>query len=372
MRLRGPRKLAFLSTKRSFLSVEELRAGSCWNTRYKNCKVRRNEFGARITSGRLANGLHCASARTRQALLEEHTLKFKIVAIGEVLWDLLPTGKQLGGAPANFAYHAHALGADSSLITRVGADEFGQLVLERFRQQGLPITTVAVDSAAPTGTVSVELGVDGIPNYVIHEHVAWDRITADEPGLTAVSVTDAVCFGTLAQRTEPARRAIRTLVGAAPASALRVLDINLRPPFFTHEVIEGSLAIANVLKLNDHELAILAEWFSLKGDPREQIMGLARQFDLKVVALTRGPNGSLLFEDGKWSDHPGLPVSVEDTIGAGDAFGAAMTLGLLRRYPLDTINRQANDLAAFVCTKRGATPTLPEKLRLEITGPDID
>ncbi|WP_237722563.1 PfkB family carbohydrate kinase, partial [Singulisphaera acidiphila] len=182
----------------------------------------------------------------------------KILAVGEVLWDLLPTGKQLGGAPANFTFHCRSLGALAGLVTRVGDDDLGRQVLERFRLLSLPTETVQVDPTWPTGTVSVTLAADGQPRFTIHEHVAWDRIGADEAGLALARAADAVCFGSLAQRSEPARRAIRSLVSAARPEALRVFDVNLRPPFIDRDVIAYSLKLADVLKLNDVELPELA------------------------------------------------------------------------------------------------------------------
>src|SRR5262245_1696604 len=303
------------------------------------------------------------TSRRRSREQGESAVKPKIVAIGELLWDLFPSGKQLGGAPANFTYHAHALGADASLVTRVGADALGCEARERFHLLGLPTDTVEVDAAAPTGTVAVELGDGGKPTYTIHEAVAWDRFTADQLALAAAGAADAVYFGSLAQRTEPARHAIRTLVAAAPARALRVFDVNLRPPYVVPEVIEGSLTLANVLKLNDQELPVLAGLFALRGDTREQVADLARRFDLSLVALTRGERGSLLLANGRWSDHPGLPAEVRDTVGAGDAFCAAMVLGFLAGRPLDEINARANEVAAYVCSQPGAMPALPEALR---------
>jgi fructokinase len=293
----------------------------------------------------------------------ELAMKHQIVAIGEILWDLLPSGRQLGGAPANFAFHAHALGADARLVTRMGNDALGREVLERLHLLGLPTDTVAVDPVAQTGTVSVELGPGGQPQYTIHEDVAWDRITADETALAAAAGADAVCFGSLAQRTEGVRRAVGTLVGTTRRGALRIFDVNLRPPFIDREVIERSLALANVLKLNDQELPQLVEMFGLTGGVREQMAELARRHRLSLVALTRGAHGSLLLADGHVSDHHGLPVEVSDTVGAGDAFTAAMALGLLSGWPLDEINQWANELAAFVCSQPGATPALPEALR---------
>ena len=281
------------------------------------------------------------------------------IGLGEILWDLLPSGKQLGGAPANFAYHAHALGAEARVVSRVGNDPLGREILDRLRALGLTTDGIGVDTNAPTGTVSVELAADGQPRFIIHENVAWDRMVADEASLAFAARADAVCFGSLAQRREPSRSSIRALVAATPATALRVFDINLRQQFYSPEIVETSLQLANVLKLNDQELPVLAAMFGLRGGVREQLAALAKQFGLRAVALTRGAHGSLLLAAGIWSDHPGLAVKVADTIGAGDAFTAALTLGLLAGRPLDDINRHANEVAAYVCSQPGATPPMP-------------
>ena len=287
----------------------------------------------------------------------------QILAVGEVLWDLLPSGKQLGGAPANFTYQCRSLGADARLVTRVGDDPLGQEVLERFRTLGLPVEPVQVDPVFPTGTVDVNLAPDGQPRFTIREHVAWDRIEADGASLARAARADAVCFGSLSQRDEPSRSAIRKLVAAGRAGALRLFDVNLRPPFVDRDVIADSLTLANALKLNDQELPALAAMFGLPADVREAMRQLASRFGLSLVALTRGPHGGLLLADGEWSDHPGLPVAVSDTIGAGDAFTAALVVGRLAGRPLDEINRHANDVAAFVCSRPGGTPTLPDALK---------
>jgi fructokinase len=288
---------------------------------------------------------------------------YRIVAIGEVLWDLLPEGKQLGGAPANFIYHAHALGADARLVSRIGDDALGQEVRDRFRRLGLPTDCVAVDADAPTGTVSVELGPDGKPSYVIHENVAWDRLAVDETTLAAVRRADAVCFGTLAQRGTQSRLTIRRLVAAAPANALRILDVNFRLPFIDRETVEASLELASVLKLSDEELQVLAELIGLHGSIQAQVTELVRRYGFSLVALTRGAQGSLLFRDGEWSDHPGLATAVRDTIGAGDAFSAALAMGIRAGLPLDEINTHASEVAAYVCSQPGAMPPLPLAVR---------
>ena len=286
----------------------------------------------------------------------------EIVAVGEVLWDLLPSGRKMGGAPANFACHARALGAGSRLITRVGDDDLGREILEWLPRHGLPTDTVEVDREAPTGTVSVELGLDGQPRFTIHENVAWDRIEAGPRALAAAAGADAVCFGSLAQRGEASRQAIQAVVQATRPGALRIFDVNVRPPFVDRDVIAASLGMASVLKLNDQELPLLAEMLGLAGGVREQMAELSRRFELSAIALTRGSQGSLVHRGGEWSDHPGEPVEVVDTVGAGDAFTAVLAVGLLSGWPLDAINRKANRVAAYVCSQPGATPPLPESL----------
>jgi fructokinase len=290
------------------------------------------------------------------------SMSFKIFGIGEVLWDLLPSGPQLGGAPGNFACHAHALGAKAAVVTRVGNDPYGRVILERLEQMGIADRTVQVDDVAPTGTVTVQLSGKGIPHFTIHEQVAWDRLAVTRAALNGVREADAICFGTLAQRSEPARSSIQRLVAAAPASALRVFDINLRQKYFTMEVIEQSLRLANVLKLNDAELPILAGLFGLTGSVQDQIQHLAKRYSLQLVALTRGPAGSLLFQGGEWSDCPSIPITIVDTVGAGDAFTATLVMGLLHKMKLNDINALADEVARFVCSCHGATPPLPKQI----------
>ena len=290
-------------------------------------------------------------------------MSFRVVGIGEVLWDLFPDGPQLGGAPANFAYHAHALGGRSLVLTRIGTDRFGDEILERFKAMELPLGTVQLDGEAPTGTVTVRLNGNGVPHFVIHENVAWDGLEITETARGAVSQANAICFGTLAQRKPVSRETIQQLVGASPANALRVFDINLRQQFYSREIIEQSLVLANVVKLNDGELSILAEMFQLGATPQRQMEKLAQDFGLRHVALTRGPNGSLLYQLGRWSMQPPPPVHVVDTVGAGDSFTAALVMGLLAEMDLDAIHAAAAEVAGYVCSQAGATPVLPPQLR---------
>ncbi len=284
------------------------------------------------------------------------------IGCGEVLWDLLPGGRQLGGAPVNAAVHAAALGAEAHPISRVGADALGREVMERLRILGLPTDGIAVDATAPTGTVSVELA-DGQPKYVIHENVAWDRMTADQSALALARRADAICFGTLAQRGETTRQCVQELVAATPREALRIFDLNLRQHFYSRDVIEESLRLANVVKLNDQELPVLAAMFGWSGTAREQLAGLVSAHGLRAAALTRGANGSVLtFGDGSVSEHPGLQTKVVDAVGAGDAFTAALAMGLLLGWEGNEINLRANEGAAYVVTQAGATPKLPDVL----------
>jgi len=290
-------------------------------------------------------------------------MTLKLAGIGELLWDLLPGGRQLGGAPANFAHHAHQLGAEAAVVSRVGADALGAEILELLRARGIGTEAVSIHPTLPTGTVTVAVLPDGQPEFIIHEQVAWDDLACDGAALAVVGSADAVVFGTLAQRSAPTRQAVGELLLAAPAGCLRVFDINLRQHYHSPELIEGGMRAADVLKLNDVELDRLGPLLGLAGEVRDRIGQLAARYKLALVALTRGAGGSLLFADGTFSDHPGLPAAVVDTVGAGDAFTACLTMGWLHGRGLDRINRHANEVAAFVCSQAGATPVLPPHLR---------
>ncbi len=295
-------------------------------------------------------------------------MSLAVVGLGEVLWDLLPAGRQLGGAPANFAYHAAALGARAAVVSRVGRDAAGRDLLDRLQALGLDVAGVEIDPAAPSSTVSVELGADGQPRYVIHENVAWDRLEGSAAARAAVAGADVLCFGTLAQRSPAARAALLALVAAARPDTLRVFDVNLRQHYHGPEIIASSLARADVLKINDAELPVLAAQFGLGGDERAQLAALAARFPLRAVAFTRGARGSLLLAGGAWSELPGQSVAVADTVGAGDSFTAALALGLVAGWPLDVVHRRAAALAAYVCTQPGGTPPLPEELAAPFRG----
>jgi fructokinase len=286
-----------------------------------------------------------------------------VLGLGELLWDMLPSGAQLGGAPANFALHVAALGLSAGVVTRVGADALGETARQRLADRGLLTDLVQTDPTLPTGTVAVSLSAAGVPQYVIDEPVAWDRIAVTAEARAAASTAAAVCFGSLAQRHAASREAIQALVAAAPPSAWRLFDVNLRQHYYERHTIETSLKLANVLKVNDQELPVIAGVAGVSGTIEQCMEGLAEQFGLGLVAVTRGDGGSLLLREGRSSDHPGHPAAVKDTVGAGDAFAAALCVGLLKGMTLDEMNDRANRLAAFVCESEGATPVLPAEWR---------
>ena len=290
---------------------------------------------------------------------------FRVVGIGELLWDLLPTGARIGGAPANYAYHAGALGADARTISRVGNDALGQELLSRLTALGVGTSCVQVDERLPTGTVAVEIDAAGQPCFQITTGVAWDHLQVTPEAVIVASSADAICFGTLAQRDAVSHESIRSLVAASPSEALRILDVNLRQQYFSRTLIEESLLLATVLKVNDLELPQLSAMFGLAGGDHAQMAQMAERWQLRAVALTRGDKGSALLTEHGWSEHPGVSVQVVDTIGTGDAFTAAMTVGLLSGWALDDVNAHANRVAAFVASHAGATPPLP----LELTAP---
>ena len=286
-----------------------------------------------------------------------------IVGLGEVLWDVFPAAAHFGGAPANFACHAAGLGAESWMVSAVGQDDFGDRALAALRERGVECEHVHRDAAHATGRVLVSLDAAGIASYEFAANTAWDHLGwSEELGLLAAR-SDAVCFGTLGQRSPVSRETIRRFVEATPQTALRIFDVNLRQRFYDTETIRASLQIANALKLNDQELPIVGVLCGLHAvTSREMLIELAITFDLRLTALTRGPHGSLLLAGSEEDECPAPPTTVVDTVGAGDAFTATLVSGFLRGLPLSTINRHANAVASYVCSQNGATPPLPTEL----------
>ncbi|BCS88713.1 carbohydrate kinase family protein [Pseudodesulfovibrio sediminis] len=288
---------------------------------------------------------------------------FLAIGLGEILWDVLPDTRLLGGAPANFAYQVNALGGAGVPVSRLGDDALGREALSILVAKGVIVDAVAVDPEHPTGTVDALVDDKGVATYVFPDDVAWDFMGMDDLALSLAAKADAVCFGTLAQRSATSRSAVQTFLDAAQG-ALKVYDINLRQHFYSREIIESSLGLADVLKINDDELSLVAEMFALPADEQDALAALRETYDLRLAVLTRGEKGSLLLSREGVSDLPGQPTRVVDTIGAGDAFTAALVLGYLSGWSLDAINRRATDVAAFVCGQPGAMPEMPENLRI--------
>ena len=286
---------------------------------------------------------------------------FNIIGIGEILWDLLPVGKRLGGAPANFAYVANALGDNGIVLSRVGDDDAGKEILAELQAKNLSIAGVQTDPQNPTGAVKVTLR-KGQPSYEIVEPVAWDFLEMSEDWRELAARADVVCFGTLAQRNSPSTETIHKFIGLT--KKWRIFDVNLRQHFFSPEILLDSLSAANVVKFNHEELPVVAEMFDLKKQSAiETARNLLAKLGSHLICVTRGANGSLLVTDEGVSDHAGIKIEIADAIGAGDAFTAALAHGLLRGWELDKINEFANRVGAFVASQTGAMPVFPEELK---------
>ncbi|QJB56173.1 carbohydrate kinase [Pseudodesulfovibrio sp. zrk46] len=289
--------------------------------------------------------------------------QFTAVGMGEILWDVLPTGRKLGGAPANFAYHVNALGGTGIPFSRIGDDDLGREALDILREHGVATDQISVDTEHPTGTVDAAIDANGVATYTFPDDVAWDFLAFDEAERAIAMEADAICFGTLAQRSSVSRDAILDVLGDA-TKPLKIYDINLRQEFYTPERVRDSLIVADVLKINDEELALVAQMFSLPRGEREAMQALLEAHDLTLAVLTRGGEGSLILSADDCSDLPGQPTEVVDTIGAGDSFTAAMALAYLSGRSLDEVNQYAASVAAYVCTQAGAMPPVPGSLRL--------
>ena len=281
--------------------------------------------------------------------------KFTVLGMGEVLWDLLPDGKILGGAPVNFAYHAMQLGAVGVAISSVGDDELGREIMDSVNSKGIK-NCIAVNEY-PTSTVGVTLK-DGKPEYTIYEGVAWDFMELIPEAIEILKQADAVCFGTLAQRSQVSHDAIMEALKLVPEQCLKVYDINLRQKYYIKELISESLSIANVFKINDDEVELFKQLFGLEGSETEVCRKIKETYSLEYLALTKGEKGSYLFHEDEVSFRPTPLVEVEDTIGAGDSFTSAMVMGILNKLPLKEIHQKAVEISAFVCTQKGATPVL--------------
>lgn len=286
-----------------------------------------------------------------------------VVGLGEALWDVLPEGKKLGGAPANFAYHVGLfLGQENALaISALGEDALADETEAALAEHGLHYLMPRVPF--PTGTVQVQLDANGVPTYEIKEGVAWDNIPFTPEMEEVARGCRAVCFGTLAQRSEVSRQTIHRFLEATPADCLKIYDINLRQHFYTKEIIQSSLMHCNILKINDEELAILAKMFGLSSlDVEDQCWLILGKYGLKRVILTCGVNGSYVYSEGRSAYVETPQVHVADTVGAGDSFTAAYCAATLKGLSSIKAHKLAVDVSAYVCTQHGAMPVLPPDL----------
>ena len=284
------------------------------------------------------------------------------VGLGELLWDMLPKGKQIGGAPFNFARHCNQLGLEGFPVSQIGIDELGNETVSLLKDWGITPDFVSRDPQHETGTVNIRLDDQGKPNYEIRDDAAWDFIQHNLLLEQLAPKVDIVCFGTLAQRSDASRSTIYSFLDRMSSDAIKLFDVNLRQHFYSIGSIEASLERASILKLSDEELPVLKNAFSLSGSVEVQLSELKNRFELKLIAYTRGAEGSLLIDGSGTDDHPGTTITTIDTIGAGDSFSATLCAGLLQGLTLAPLNENANQVAAYVCSQRGATPALPESI----------
>ena len=286
-----------------------------------------------------------------------------IVGMGEALWDVLPEGKKIGGAPANFAYHVSQFGLPSCVVSAVGDDALGKEIVENFTSKGL--NQLIAEVPYPTGTVQVEIDPAGVPQYDIKENVAWDNIPYTAHLEALAERTKAVCFGSLAQRNIVSRTTINRFLDAMPHDNdnLVVFDVNLRQGFYDKEILCNSMTRCNILKINDEELVTVSRMFGYPGiDLQDKCWILLGKYNLKMLILTCGINGSYVFTPGNVSFQPTPKVEVADTVGAGDSFTAAFIASILKGKPVAEAHACAVQTSAFVCTQKGAMPVLPKEL----------
>ena len=285
----------------------------------------------------------------------------KIVGLGEALWDVLPEGKKLGGAPANFAYHAGQFGLDTLAISAVGEDQLGDETLSALKEKGLKYIMPRVPF--PTGTVQVELDAQGVPAYEIREGVAWDNIPFTSEMEKVARSCKAVCWGSLAQRNEVSRKTIHRFLDTTPPTCLKIFDINLRQTFYDEEVIRASLKRCNILKINDEELVTIGRLFGYPGlDMSNKCWLILGKYNLDMLVLTCGVNGSYVFKPGAMTFLETPKVDVADTVGAGDSFTASFCAAILKGLSVSDAHQLAVETSAYVCTCNGAMPRIPAEL----------
>lgn len=290
-------------------------------------------------------------------------MKKVVVGLGEVLWDVYSDQALFGGAPANFACHAASLGADARIASAVGKDDLGAKALKWLEDHGLSQAWVDVDLDHPTGSVHISLDAKGTPQYQFASNVAWDFLDLSPRWQELAESCDAVCFGTLAQRSPKSSRAILDFLDRTDSEVLRVFDVNLRQAFYSAHILDASMQRASVVKLNHEELPIVSRLLGLDlGGEFQQCQSLIDRFGLIALALTRGDQGSAVYLRGQWDQLPATDIQAIDTVGAGDAFSAVLIMGILSGMPLSQIHVKASKIAAYVCTQRGAVVPIPEGL----------
>lgn len=282
-----------------------------------------------------------------------------VVGLGEILWDVFPKGKVLGGAPANFAYHVSQFGYNGYAVSAVGDDLLGKEILDNLAQKELNYLIETTDY--PTGTVQVTLNNTGIPQYEICENVAWDNIPFTARTENLAKTTQTVSFGSLAQRNDVSRDTIRKFIKAMPKDSLKIFDINLRQHFYTKEIIHDSLQLSNILKINDEEVLLIAKLYNIKDCNEQEICKkLLQDYNLNVVILTKGTEGSFVFTTKETSYQPTPKVHIADTVGAGDSFTAAFVSSYQNGDRITDAHQLAVEVSAYVCTQHGAMPKLPD------------
>ncbi len=290
-----------------------------------------------------------------------------VVGIGEALWDVLPEGRKLGGAPANFAYHVSQFGLESYIVSAVGDDALGKEITDKFTEKKLNHMVETVPY--PTGTVQVELDPNGVPQYEIKENVAWDNIPFTPQIEALAKRTRALCYGSLAQRNEVSRQTINRFIDAMPKTddTMIIFDVNLRQRYYTKDVLDASMRKCNVLKINDEELVTISRMLGYPGtDLQSKCWILLGRYNLKMLILTCGVNGSYIFTSGNMSYLATPMVEVADTVGAGDSFTATFTSSIIKGLGVAEAHRRAVNVSAFVCTQHGATPVLPKEFTEDI------
>lgn len=287
-----------------------------------------------------------------------------VVGLGEALWDVLPDGKKLGGAPANFAYHAGQFGLQTIAVSALGEDALSKETVQQLEEKKLNYEMPRVPY--PTGTVLVELDAEGIPTYDIKENVAWDNIPFSESIENIARHAQAVCFGSLAQRNVVSRETIYKFLDSTPSDCVKIFDINLRQQFYTKEVIQESLKRCNILKINDEELITIGRMFGYPGlDIENKCFLILGKYNLDMLVLTCGVNGSYVFTPGKVSYQPTPKVEVADTVGAGDSFTGSFCAAILRGKTVEEAHQLAVRVSAYVCTQNGAMPQIPDTYKCD-------